>query len=149
RVLGPELEALPTPEQLNQLPYVTQVLKECLRLWPTAPSFRRHPLQNTLLGGRYPLQPESEVMVLIPMLHRDPSVWGEDAERFDPDHFSPEAERKLPPNAYKPFGSGQRSCIGRAFAMQEATLVLAKVLQRFELIDHLHYQLRLRQTLTL
>ena len=56
--------------------------------------------------------------------------------RFDPDHFTREAERARPANAYKPFGNGQRACIGRQFALQEATLVLGMILQRFALIDH-------------
>ena len=55
----------------------------------------------------------------------------------------------LPPNAYKPFGSGQRACIGRQFAMQEATLVLGMLLQRFDLIDHRGYDLKVKETLTI
>jgi len=82
------------------------------------------------------------------MLHRDPAVWGERAEVFDPDHFSREAERGRPANAYKPFGNGQRACIGRQFALQEAALVLGMVLQRFKLIDHTRYRLKLKETLT-
>ncbi len=61
-------------------------------------------------------------MVLMPMLHRDPTVWGDDVEAFRPERFAPEATEKLPPNAWKPFGNGQRACIGRPFAMQEAQL---------------------------
>src|SRR5262249_45379681 len=75
--------------------------------------------------------------------------WGEDAEVFNPDRFSSEKEAALPPNAYKPFGNGQRACIGRQFAMQEATLVLGMILQRFKLIDHTRYQLKIRETLTM
>ena len=83
------------------------------------------------------------------MLHRDPSVWGENAEVFNPDNFAPEKEAALPPNAYKPFGNGQRACIGRQFALQEATLVIGMILQRFKLIDHTRYELKIKETLTM
>src|SRR3954462_9548844 len=82
------------------------------------------------------------------MLHRGKQVWGEEPERFDPNRFSPERRGKIPPNAYKPFGTGQRACIGRQFALQEANLVLSMLLQRFELIDFANYQLETKQTLT-
>ncbi|GCE49663.1 cytochrome P450/NADPH-cytochrome P450 reductase [Thermosporothrix hazakensis] len=149
RVLGPDPTVLPTFAQINQLHYVSQILKEALRLWPTAPAFFVYPYEDTIIGGKYFLPKEKEITILIPMLHRDKSVWGEDAESFNPEHFSREAEQKRPANAYKPFGNGQRACIGRQFAMQEATLVMGMLLQRFELIDHLNYQLRIKQILTL
>ena len=77
------------------------------------------------------------------------TVWGENPEAFDPDRFSPENRAKIPPNAYKPFGTGQRACIGRQFALQEAALVLSMLLQRFEFIDFADYQLETKQTLTI
>src|SRR3954462_1595282 len=83
------------------------------------------------------------------MLHRGKQVWGEEPERFDPNRFSPERRGKIPPNAYKPFGTGQRACIGRQFALQEATLVLGMLLQRFVLVGHLDYQLHTKTTLTI
>ena len=54
----------------------------------------------------------------------------------------------MPPDAYRPFGTGLRACIGRQFALQEATLVLGMLLQRFEFIDHRNYQLHTQSTLT-
>ncbi|MBL8924811.1 MAG: cytochrome P450, partial [Pseudonocardia sp.] len=72
-----------------------------------------------------------------------------DAEEFNPDHFEPQRRDALPPNAYKPFGSGQRACIGRQFALQEATLVLGMLLQRFEFVDHANYQLKIKESLTI
>src|SRR3954470_17862717 len=84
-----------------------------------------------------------------PADHPNSKPWGENPEAFDPDHFSPENRDKIPPNAYKPFGTGQRACIGRQYALQEATLVLGMVLQRFEFVDFANYQLDTRQTLTI
>ena len=63
--------------------------------------------------------------------------------------FAPEREAKMPPHAYKPFGNGQRACIGRQFAMTEATLVLGMILQRFKLVDHTRYQLKIKESLTI
>ncbi|HEY7975468.1 MAG TPA: cytochrome P450, partial [Ktedonobacterales bacterium] len=149
QALGSDLSVSPTYEQLHHLAYVSQILKESLRLWPTAPVFSRCPYQATTLGGRYAIAPDDVISILTPMLHRDTSVWGADAEQFNPDHFSPEAEKARPANAYKPFGSGQRACIGREFALQEATLVLGMLLQRFEFVDFDAYNLELKQTLTI
>jgi cytochrome P450/NADPH-cytochrome P450 reductase len=149
RVLGPDMAVKPTYAQVNQLKYITQILKETLRLWPTAPAFGIHALEDTLLGGRYPLKRNYHCLVLAPMLHRDPAAWGDQPEVFDPENFSREAEAARPVNAYKPFGNGQRACIGRQFAMQEAALVLGMILQRFKLIDHNRYQLRIKESLTI
>jgi cytochrome P450 / NADPH-cytochrome P450 reductase len=141
--------AQPGFEQVHRLRYVTQVLNESLRLWPTAPSFTRAPLADTLIGGRYAIPAGTPITTLIPSLHRDRSVWGPDAEEFDPDHVAPERLAALRPNAFKPFGTGQRACIGRQFALQEATLVLGMLLQRFDLVDHEDYQLKIKTTLTI
>ena len=147
RVLGGTLQ--PTFDQLHELTYVRQVLDEALRLWPTAAGFRRHAKEDTVIGGgRYAIPEDLAMMVLSPMLHRDKSIWGEDAEEFNPDHTTPERMSAIPPNAYKPFGTGQRACIGRQFALQEAVLVLGMLLQRFELIKDPNYRLHTKVTLT-
>lgn len=146
-VLGDEM---PRVEHLAQLRYIEQVLMESLRIWPTASVFAVKPLEDTLLAGKYPLTPDDSVMILEPMLHRDPAVWGDDAEAFIPERFAPENAEKLSPNAWKPFGNGARACIGRPFAMQEAQLVLAMMLQRFDIaFDDPSYQLKIHETLTI
>ncbi|RFU20872.1 bifunctional cytochrome P450/NADPH--P450 reductase [Geodermatophilus marinus] len=147
QVLG--TAAWPTFEQVIRLRYVRQVLDETLRLWPTAPAFTRYPYEDTVLGGRYGIPAGTVITVLTPALHRTQSIWGDDADEFNPDHVAAERLAAIPPNAYKPFGSGQRACIGRQFALQEATLVLGMLVQRFELVDHLDYQLRIRSALTI
>ncbi|HSK61640.1 MAG TPA: cytochrome P450 [Actinomycetospora sp.] len=149
RVLGTDPSASPTGAQIHQLGYVRQILDETLRLWPTAPAFTRQARRpGETVGGYGPFDPGTSIVALTPMLHRLPEVWGSDAREFNPDHMSQERRDALPPNAYRPFGSGQRACIGRQFALQEATLVLGMVLQRFELVDHANYQLKIKETLT-
>jgi len=147
-VLGSDLSRMPSYEQVRKLEYVLQILKETLRLWPTAPAFSRYPLETTVIGGKYELQKGQEILVLTPMLHRDLGIWGPSPEAFDPDHFTRAAEQARPAYAYKPFGHGQRSCIGRQFALQEATLVLGMLLQRFEFVDYSGYELKIKETLT-
>jgi cytochrome P450/NADPH-cytochrome P450 reductase len=147
-VLGTDLGVAPTATQIGKLTYVTQILQETLRLWPTAPAFTRQPLEDTTVGG-YEFRAGTPIIALSLMLHRDKAIWGDNAWDFDPEHFAAERQDARPPNAYKPFGSGVRACIGRQFALQEAILVLAMVLQRFELVDSANYQLKIKESLTL
>ncbi|MGW9046859.1 cytochrome P450 [Streptomyces lydicus] len=145
---GDQADPDPSFEDIGRLPFTRQVLNEALRLWPTAAAFSRQAREDTLLGGRYPLKAGDLVTVLTPMLHRDP-VWGDNPELFDPSRFSPEAEAARSPHAYKPFGTGERACIGRQFALHEATMLLALLAHRYRLIDHGDYRLQIKETLTL
>ncbi|QWG11831.1 cytochrome P450 [Bradyrhizobium sediminis] len=149
RVLGPDVDARPTYQQVTQLTYITQILKEALRLWPPAPAYGISPLQDETIGGKYKLKKNTFITVLVLALHRDPSVWGPNPDAFDPENFSREAEAARPVNAWKPFGNGQRACIGRGFAMHEAALAIGMILQRFKLVDHHRYQMHLKETLTI
>jgi cytochrome P450/NADPH-cytochrome P450 reductase len=149
RVLGPNLDARPTYQQVTQLTYITQILKEALRLWPPAPAYGISPLSDQTIGGKYKLRKNTFITVLVMALHRDPSVWGPNPDAFDPENFSREAEAARPVNAWKPFGNGQRACIGRGFAMHEAALAIGMILQRFKLLDIHRYQMQLKETLTI
>ncbi|MFF8594766.1 cytochrome P450 [Streptomyces sp. NPDC015220] len=141
--------ATPGYEQVARLRYVRRVLDESLRLWPTAPAFAREARRDTVLAGEHPMLRGAWALVLTPMLHRDPEVWGADAERFDPDRFDARAVRARPPHVFKPFGTGARACIGRQFALHEATLVLGLLLRRYELHADPGYRLRITERLTL
>jgi cytochrome P450/NADPH-cytochrome P450 reductase len=149
RVLGRDPRLQPTYQQVKQLTYLAQILKETLRLTPPASGFTRCPYEDTVIDGQYLIKKDQPVFTLTPMVHRDHAVWGEQAESFNPDHFTREAQEQQPPYSWLPFGSGQRACIGRDFAMQEATLVLGMILQRFKLMDHTNYRLVIQQTLTI
>ena len=76
RVLGPDLGAKPTYQQVTQLTYITQILKEALRLWPPAPAYGISPLKDETIGGKYKLKKNTFITVLVLALHRDPRVWG-------------------------------------------------------------------------
>ncbi|SHN63469.1 bifunctional cytochrome P450/NADPH--P450 reductase [Bradyrhizobium erythrophlei] len=149
RVLGPDINVKPTYQQVTQLTYITQVLKEALRMWPPAPAYGITPLNDEIIGGKYKLKKNTFITVLVLALHRDPSVWGPNPDAFNPENFSREAEAARPVNAWKPFGNGQRACIGRGFAMHEAALAIGMILQRFRLVDVHRYQMHLKETLTI
>ncbi|WP_404194511.1 cytochrome P450 [Streptomyces tauricus] len=147
RVWGDTTE--PAYDQVARLRYVRRVLDEALRLWPTAPAFAREAREDTVLGGVHPMRRGAWALVLMPLLHRDPGTWGPDTERFDPDRFEPGAVRARPAHTFKPFGTGARACIGRQFALHEATLVLGLLLRRYELLPDPAYRLRVAERLTL
>jgi cytochrome P450 len=149
RVLGADREVEPTFEQVPKFRYLRRVLDEGLRLWPTAPAYARSPREVTTLSTGHVMRPQDWAIVVLPMMHRDRAVWGDDADQFDPDRFLPERSRGRQPHTYKPFGTGERACIGRQFALHEAILVLARVLHRYELEPDPAYELQITERLTL
>ena len=81
---------------------------------------------------RHRIPARSTVLVVPWVLHRKPSIW-QRPDRFEPERFSPERSAARPRFAYLPFGAGPRICIGAAFAMAEAMLILATIAQRYRL----------------
>lgn len=149
RILGDDPDAEPTFEQVAKFRLLRRVLDEGLRLWPTAPAFTRSPRETTTLSTGHVMRPQDWAIVVLPMVHRDPAVWGDDADRFDPDRFLPERSRGRAARTYKPFGTGERSCIGRQFALHEAILVLARLLHRYDVAADPSYELKVSERLTL
>ena len=121
----------PRYEDLAQLRYTRMVIEESMRLFPPAHIISRQPVaDDEVLGHRIPVG--SEVMILPWLLHRKPALW-ENPDCFDPERFAPERVAQRPRFAYIPFGAGQRICIGAAFAMVEAMIILATIAQRYRL----------------
>ncbi len=137
----------PAYGDVAKLRYVRAVLDEALRLWPTAPGYLRVARKDTVLGGRYRIKKGQWVLVVLPLVQRDPRVWP-DPEKFDPDRFAP-GQMKSRAHAYKPFGTGQRACIGRQFALHEAVLTLALILHRYDLAAENGYRLKISESITL
>ncbi|KAK7438608.1 hypothetical protein VKT23_017942 [Stygiomarasmius scandens] len=136
---------------LNRMPYLHAVLREAMRLQPTAAIRVVNSVEDTTIGnGRYFLPKGAAIALLTWDAHRDVAVWGEDAEEFRPERMLEGRFESLPLNAWQPFGYGMRSCIGRSFAWQEMCLVLASIIQHFELslADPL-YELKMTQAITI
>ena len=142
-------------EHIDKLPYITSCLREALRLYPTAPAWEVVPKEDQpfpmYIGKEgYKLEKGDGLVTLLPVLHRDPAVYGEDANEFNPDRMTDEKFNKLPPNAWKPFGNGSRACIGRTFALLEAHIAVALILQNFDLrAEDPGYQMKIVQNLTI
>jgi len=162
-----------TYEHMSRIPYITACIRESLRLYPTAAAFSvkpnsKDPKDYPIYIGRerYEVQYGQPLGLILPRVHRDPAVWGEDAEEFKPERMLDEQFNKLPPNAWKvsrkirisvlfadtikPFGNGMRGCIGRPFAWQEAHLIVALLLQNFNFrAEDPSYKVTIKQTLTI
>lgn len=138
----------PDYAHVAQLEVIERILKEALRLWPTAPAFSVAPFEDTVIGGKWAMRKDRPINIFSPGLHRDPHVWDR-PEEFDIDRWLPEAEAARHPHAYKPFGNGARACIGRQFAMVEAKIAMAMMLRAFAVSDPHHYRLRIKETLSI
>lgn len=121
----------PSPEDVSQLSYTVQVLQEALRLCPPGASLPRTAMSDMDVAG-YRVKSGTMLSLGIWAVHRDPELW-HDPLTFDPDRFSPENLKVLDRWQYLPFGAGPRSCIGKHFAMLEATLALATIIGCCEL----------------
>lgn len=116
---------------LESLPYLDKVVKESMRLLPSVWTFMRETGEEVTLGP-HTLPPGVAIFICPFITHRD-SRWFADPERFDPERFTPDGEKAIPRGAYIPFSAGPRVCLGKAFAMMEARLVLGTLVQRADL----------------
>lgn len=120
----------PTWSDIAKLAYLRMVLQESMRLYPAVHTLAfREALQDDVVCGMR--IPRGSIVTIMPwLIHRHRTHW-ENPDRFDPERFSYEANGGRDRLAYLPFGFGPRICIGAAFAMAEAVLVLATLAQRF------------------
>lgn len=137
----------PTADDLTRLPFTVQVFKETLRLFPAAHSLPRQATRDTSIGD-YEVRRGWFVGIDVWGMHRRPDYFPKPL-RFDPDRFSPEREAQIPRNAYIPFGSGPRNCIGRGLAMMEGPLILASLAQQVQLELEPATRLKLKFLLTI
>ncbi|XP_031785553.1 cytochrome P450 4V2 [Nasonia vitripennis] len=119
-----------TKEQLSQLKYLDRVIKETLRIYPSAPMVGRILDHNTVIDGH--IIPKGVVVNLqILHLHRDPEIW-DAPDKFNPDRFLPESSNGRHPYAYVPFSAGPRNCIGQKFAGLVLKIALTAIMIKWE-----------------
>jgi cytochrome P450 len=122
---------LPILEDMPRLEYTAMVLAESMRLYPPAWAMGREVLEDVSIGP-YRLRKGTMVFFSQYIVQRDPR-WFPEPLQFMPERFAPEAKAERPRFAYFPFGGGGRQCIGKSFALMEATLALATIAQRWRL----------------
>lgn len=137
----------PTIADLHQLRYTEQVVMESMRLYPPVWGMSRLALQDSVLGG-YDIKAGTTVFVSQWISHRDPRFFAQ-PEVFNPDRWADNLLKRLPAFAYFPFGGGPRLCIGKAFAMMEAILLVAAIAQQFRLTLQPDFPVELQPSLTL
>jgi cytochrome P450 len=117
------------PKDLVEMPLVRQVLEEAMRLYPPVGLLARTVVANDELCGRMML-PNDIVFLAVWALHRHELLWERPAE-FRPARFAQPAGEPRDKYQYLPFGAGPRVCVGADFAMMQAQIILATLIQQF------------------
>ena len=122
-----DLDGTDPADWSRHLPFIEAVLKESLRLYPSAPMLARTSQEWDLVVG-LPVPARTDVLVSTWLLHRQRDIW-QYPDAFRPDRFLGDAAASIPRDAYLPFGLGPRVCIGARFAMMEMVIVMACLLR--------------------
>jgi cytochrome P450 len=120
----------PIDEAADRMVATRAVIEEAMRLYPPLAAISREAIGPDEIAG-HPVAPRCTIVIAPYVLHRHRRLW-ERPELFDPTRFLPGAREQINRYAYLPFGAGPRICIGAAFALQEATLVLGTILRHFD-----------------
>jgi cytochrome P450 len=121
----------PTDDLADRLVMTKAVIRETLRLYPPIATLSRMAIEADTLGD-FTVKPRSLVVIAPYVLHRHRRLWSR-PDAFDPSRFLPEIRNRIPRFTYLPFGAGPRTCIGSAFALQEAAIVLAVLTRNFDM----------------
>ncbi|CAL9774182.1 unnamed protein product [Musa acuminata subsp. burmannicoides] len=118
----------PSSEHLPKLTLLTMIINESLRLYPPATLLPRMAFEDIRLGD---LHIPKGLSIWIPVLaiHHDATIWGEDVHEFNPERFAGRSFALT--RHFLPFASGPRNCVGQAYAMMEAKIILAMLLSSF------------------
>jgi cytochrome P450 len=124
-----------TIEDLRNMKYLEQCIKESLRLYPSVPYIARQNSQPFTVEN-YEVPKDTTCLILIYFLHRDPNYFP-NPEVFDPERFSSDSDNRHP-YAFVPFSAGPRNCIGQKFALLEEKALLSSILRKYKIKSLLH-----------
>ncbi len=119
-------------DDLFELRYTTQVIKESMRIFPPMPVSIRRSLKDGMLG-RYRVRKGDIIFVGTLAAHRDPRFWGAEPDRFDPDQFAIEKVVDRPRHAFIPFSVGKRQCMAQEVTFMMLRVVLYEIYKNFRL----------------
>jgi len=133
-IAGVLAENLPPVEWLEAMPKTRAAFEEALRLYPPAPTINREAIEDETFtfkdGTVVEIEKRTTVLVMPWVLHRHRLFW-DNPDAFQPSRFWPENRDQIDRFQYLPFGAGPRICIGTTFALQEAVIALALILNEF------------------
>ena len=119
-------------DDLMAVPYMTQVIKETMRVYPPMPVTIRRSLKDGLLG-RYRIRKGDIILVGTLAAQRDPRYWGLNADAFDPEQFAMEKVVERPRHAFIPFSIGKRQCMAQEVTFMMLRVVLFEIYRRYQL----------------
>jgi len=122
----------PQSGDLAGLRYVELVFNESLRMYPPAWILAREAASDDVLPTGTRVATGDQMIMFSYAIHRDPR-WFPNPDEFEPERFRPEAAHLLPSCSFIPFGAGPRGCMGESFARIESTILIAMIMQRFDL----------------
>ncbi|XP_043716838.1 cytokinin hydroxylase-like [Telopea speciosissima] len=130
-------EEAPSTDQVSRLSVLNMVINESLRLYPPASLLPRMAFEDIKLGE---LHIPKGLSIWIPALaiHHNEELWGKDVNEFNPERFA--AKSFVPGRPFMPFAMGPRNCIGQAFAMMEAKVILSMLIARFSFTISKNYR---------
>lgn len=123
---------IPSLDKLDKLEFTTMVIDETLRLYPSLWIFDRAAIHDDIVCNYH--VPAKSIMIICPYtLHRNPKYWT-NPDQFDPQRFNKNNRAHHPKNAYIPFGSGPRVCVGKHLGLMIMKIAITMILQQFDLI---------------
>ena len=119
-------------DDLLSLTYITQVIKETLRVYPPQPVTIRRSLKDGMLG-RYRVRKGDIILVGSLAAQRDPRYWGPEPDAFDPSRFEADKVVDRPRHAFIPFSVGRRQCMAQEVSFMMLRVVLFEIFKHYRL----------------